>query len=194
MAASRKRIILGISGASGAILGVRALEMLRSLKFETHLIITESAKITIPEETSQSIEQVQSLASAVYDNNDIGQPLSSGSFDTQGMLVVPCSIKTLSAVANAYTPDLLTRAADVTLKEGRPLLLAVRETPLHPGHIRLMQIASQSGAIIFPPVPAFYNQPGTVDEMVTRLAGRMLARVGIPNENFIPWGGLNQTI
>jgi 4-hydroxy-3-polyprenylbenzoate decarboxylase len=194
MAASRKRIILGISGASGAILGVRALEMLRSLKFETHLIITESAKITIPEETSQSIEQVQSLASAVYDNNDIGQPLSSGSFDTQGMLVVPCSIKTLSAVANAYTPDLLTRAADVTLKEGRPLLLAVRETPLHPGHIRLMQIASQSGAIIFPPVPAFYNQPGTVDEMVTRLVGRMLARVGIPNENFIPWGGLNQTI
>jgi len=193
MAASRKRIILGISGASGAILGIRALEMLRTLKIETHLIITDSARITIPEETSQSLEQVQSLASAVYDNNDIGQPLSSGSFDTQGMLVIPCSIKTLSAVANAYTPDLLTRAADVTLKEGRPLLLAVRETPLHAGHIRLMQIASQSGAIIFPPVPAFYNQPETVDEMVTRLVGRMLARVGIQNENFIPWRGLNQT-
>lgn len=192
MTLTRKRIILGISGASGAVLGIRALEMLRTLKAETHLVITESAKITIREETSQSLEQLLALASAVYDNNDIGQPLSSGSFDTQGMLIVPCSIKTLSAVANAYTPDLLTRAADVTLKEGRPLLLAVRETPLHAGHIRLMQIASASGAIIFPPVPAFYNQPGTVDEMVTRLVGRMLARIGLPNENFKPWGGLNQ--
>ena len=191
MSNTTKRIVIGISGASGAILGIRALEMLRTMKIETHLIITKSAKITIRAETGKDPAAVAALASVAYNNTDISQPLSSGSFDVQGMLVIPCSIKTLSAVANSYTPDLLTRAADVTLKEGRPLLLAVRETPLHNGHIRLMQLASQNGAILFPPIPAFYNHPQSIDDLVNRLVGRMLARIGIQNDYYQKWDGLS---
>jgi len=124
----------------------------------------------------------------VHNFNDIGAPIASGSFATLGMIVIPCSVKTLSAVANSYTDNLLSRAADVTLKEGRPLLLAVRETPLHRGHLRLMELATQAGAIIFPPVPAFYLHPQTLDEMVNHIVGRALARIGIENALYKEWG------
>ncbi len=127
------------------------------------------------------------LAHKVYAADDISAAIASGSYKTQGMLVVPCSIKTLSAIANSYSADLLTRAADVTLKEGRPLLLAVRETPLHPGHLRLMSLAAEAGAVIFPPVPAFYARPQTIEELVENLIGRMLARIGIENELYLQW-------
>ena len=184
-----KRIILAISGASGAILGIRALELLKESGAETHLIISAAAHQTILSETDWSVADVTALADFVYDPQDIGARLASGSFSTDGMLVAPCSIKTLSGIANSYTDNLIVRAADVCLKEGRQLVLAVREAPLHPGHLRLMQLASETGAIIFPPVPAFYANPKTLDEMVTHLAGRMLLRLGIENEHYRRWDG-----
>lgn len=182
-----KKFILGISGASGAILGIRMLEALNSLNIETHLIITKAAEHTILEETSLKAEDVITLAHEHHAINNIGSALASGSFKAIGMAIVPCSIKSLSAIANAYTADLLSRAADVTLKEGRPLLLAVRETPLHSGHLRLMQLASEAGAIIFPPIPAFYTHPNSLDELVNNTVGRMLARIGIENDLYQIW-------
>lgn len=184
-----KRIILAISGASGALLGVRTLELLRQAGVETHLIVSPAARRTIPVETGRSVSEVEALASFHYAVEDIGARLASGSFATDGMLVVPCSIKTLSGVANSYSDNLIVRAADVCLKEGRRLLLAVRETPLHPGHLRLMHLAAEAGAVIFPPVPAFYGGPQTVADLVTSLAGRMLVRMGIENEHYHRWGG-----
>lgn len=184
-----KRVILAISGASGAVLGVRALELLRAAVVETHLIISPAARRTIPLETGRPVEQVEALASFCYAYEDIGARLASGSFPTDGMLVAPCSIKTLSAIANSYADNLLVRAADVCLKEGRPLVLAVRETPLHRGHLRLMDLAARAGAVLFPPIPAFYGGPQTVDDLVTALAGRMLLRLGIENDAYPRWGG-----
>jgi len=184
-----KRVIIGISGSSGSILGIRILEMLRSSNIETHLIMSQAARLTIREETDWGIEQVNSLADVVHPITDIGATLASGSFTTIGMIVVPCSIKTLSAIANSYADNLLTRAADVTLKEGRPLILVVRETPLHFGHIRLMEIATQAGAIIYPPVPSFYSRPQTVDSIIDNIAGRILARMGIENKHYHIWKG-----
>lgn len=183
-----KRIILAISGASGAVLGVRALELLRAAAVETHLIVSPAARRTIPAETGRPAEQVEALASFCYAFDDIGARLASGSFVTDGMLVAPCSIKTLSAIANSYADNLLVRAADVCLKEGRPLVLAVRETPLHRGHLRLMDLAARAGAVIFPPIPAFYGGPQTVDDLVTALAGRMLLRLGIETDAYPRWG------
>jgi len=184
-----KRIILAITGASGAILGIRALELLKEADVETHLIISRAARQTILSETNWVFADVEKLADFTYKPDDIGARLASGSFVTDGMLVAPCSIKTLSGIANSYADNLIVRAADVCLKEGRTLVLAVRETPIHTGHLRLMQFAAEAGAVIFPPVPAFYGETKTVDELVTGLAGRMLLRMGIENERYSHWDG-----
>lgn len=182
-------ILLSITGASGAILGIRTLELLKKAGIETHLIISRAAELTIGEETTWSMDALRALSSVSYNPEDLGASPASGSFLTRGMLIVPCSIKTLSAVANSFTADLIARAADVTLKEGRPLLLALRETPLHRGHLRLLDQAARAGAIIFPPVPAFYGHPQSVDELVTALAARMLLRVGIDTSAYPKWTG-----
>ena len=184
-----KRVILAISGASGAILGIRTLELLKSAGVETHLVISHAARRTITSETDWKVADVEALASACYDPQDIGARIASGSFVTEGMLVVPCSIKTLSGIANSYANELVVRAADVCMKEGRKLILVVRETPLHSGHLRLMQQAARSGAVIFPPVPAFYGGAKTSDELVNSLAGRILLRMGIENDHYHQWDG-----
>lgn len=188
---ARKRLVIGISGASGVILGIRALEMLRAIEMvETHLVLSPAAKITIAQETDWKISDVLSLADVVHSYQDIGASIASGSIETMGMIVIPCSIKTLSAIANSFATDLLSRAADVTLKEGRPLILVLRETPLHRGHIRLMELAAEAGAVLFPPVPAFYAKPQSLDEVVENLVGRVLARMGIQNDAYLQWSGL----
>ncbi len=149
-----------------------------------------SARVTISQETDWRVNDVIALASVSYDPGDMGAAIASGSFVTSGMLVVPCSIKTLSAVANSFTHNLVARAADVCLKEGRPLLLAVREAPFHAGHLRLMRLAARAGAIIFPPIPSFYGRPQTLDEVIDNLAGRMLLRLGIDNSAYTRWTGI----
>lgn len=185
--AEKKRLVVGISGASGAILGIRFLNALKELGVESHLVISPAAEKTINQETGWQVSQVQELASAVYRYEDIGASIASGSFKCDGMAVIPCSIKTLSAIANSYSADLLARAADVTLKEGRPLLLVVRETPLHPGHLRLMTEAANAGAVIFPPVPAFYARPHSIEQVVDDMVGRALLRLGIDNDLYTRW-------
>ena len=184
-----KRIILAITGASGAIYGLRALETLERLGIETHLVITPVGIRVLKEETNRSPSDLRHLAAQVWQPEDLSAPIASGSFATDGMLVVPCSIKTLSGIANSYAENLVQRAADVCLKEGRPLLLAVRETPLHPGHLRLMSQAAEAGAVIFPPIPAFYHHPKSIDDLVNATVGRMLARIGIANDLVQPWNG-----
>jgi 4-hydroxy-3-polyprenylbenzoate decarboxylase len=183
-----KRLVVGITGASGAVYGVRALTALKALGVETHLVVTPPGITTLRQELDLALEDVQALATHTYDSQDFTAPIASGSFATCGMLVAPCSVKTLSAIAHSHADNLLNRAADVTLKEGRPLLLMVRETPLHLGHLRLMTLAAEIGAIIFPPVPAFYARPSTLDEVVEQTVGRMLARLGIANDLYAPWG------
>ena len=186
-----KRLIVGISGASGVIYGIRLLQVLQQGgEIETHLVLSAAAKATIAQETSWKISEVEALASVVHNPHDIGANIASGSFVTMGMVIVPCSIKTLSAVANCYSADLMARAADVCLKEGRPLILCVRETPLHVGHLRLMTQAAESGAIIMPPVPAFYGNPATLGEVIDGTIGRILLRVGIENELYTKWKGM----
>ncbi len=167
-------LIVGISGASGAIYGVRLLETLHANKIPAHLIVTKSAALTLKEEVDRSIDQVRALAATTYQNTDIGAVISSGSFRTRGMVIVPCSIRTLSDVAHGITDSLLSRAADVTLKERRRLVLVVREAPLHAGHLRSMLAATENGAIIVPPVPAFYHRPKTIDDIVNQTVGRCL--------------------
>ena len=187
-----QRLIIAMSGASGQIYGIRMLKMLaQTPDIETHLVISQAARITIAQETDFTPAQVEALADVVYRPGDIGAAIASGSFAAIGMIVTPCSIKTLSGIAHSYANDLITRAADVQLKEGRPLLLMVRETPLHLGHLRLMTQAAEMGAIIFPPVPAFYAHPQSLDEMVTNTVGRMLARLGIPNDAYDEWKGVS---
>ncbi len=183
------RIVVGISGASGAVLAIRALEALKAMGHETHLILSDAGKMTIAAETDVPIKRVESLATRVHSNKDFNSPLASGSYRTDGMLILPCSIKTLSAVAHCYASDLLARAADVTLKEGRPLLLAVRETPLHAGHLKIMQQAAAMGAVIFPPLPAFYANLRSLEDMVDNMVGRILDRMGLRNELFRVWQG-----
>lgn len=184
-----KRLVVGISGSSGAILGIRLLQALRDTGIETHLVISPAGRMTIEQETGWSVERVLALADVHYSPREIGAAIASGSFATIGMVVIPCSIKSLSAIANSYTDDLLSRAADVTLKEGRPLLLVVREAPLHAGHIDLLRKAAASGAVIFPPVPAFYTHPASLDDMVDNIVGRVLARLGIENSLYGRWQG-----
>ena len=187
-----KRLIVGITGASGVIYGIRALELLRHTEIETHLILSPAAKATIAQETDWKVSDVEALAAAKYDHRDVGAAIASGSFATMGMMIAPCSIKTLSAVANSFSADLLSRAADVCLKEGRPLLLMVRETPFHLGHLRLMAQAAEAGAIIFPPAPAFYDRPKSIDDIVNATVGRALARLGIENNAYTKWKGMSE--
>ena len=185
----KRRLIVGISGASGAIYGIRLLEFLAGRpEIETHLIVSQAARLIIAHESERTVAQVEALADHAYAPDDLAAPIASGSFAVDGMVVAPCSIKTLSAIANSYTADLLSRAADVTLKEGRPLALVVRETPLHLGHLRIMARAAEAGAVIFPPVPAFYGHPQTIADLVDGTVGRVLARLGVENELYARWG------
>ena len=188
----KDRLVVGISGASGVILGIRLLEVLQSMETETHLVVSPAARLTISQETDWDIEDVMTLADISYDHADVGAAIASGSFPMAGMVVIPCSIKTLSAIANSYSSDLIARAADVVLKEGRPLVLVLRESPLHRGHLRLMSMAAKSGALIFPPVPAFYNRPVTLDEIIDNIVGRVLLRLGIENELYMMWKGVGR--
>jgi 4-hydroxy-3-polyprenylbenzoate decarboxylase len=190
MSQAPKRIIIAITGASGAILGIRTLELLKEAGVETHLIISTAARKTIPVETDWKVADVESAANFCYDLHDIGARVASGSFVTDGMLVAPCSIKTLSGIANSYASNLIVRAADVCLKEGRRVILAVREAPLHQGHLRLMKLAVQAGVVIFPPVPSFCCNPRTIDELMTDICGRLLLRMGIENNSYSRWNGL----
>jgi 4-hydroxy-3-polyprenylbenzoate decarboxylase len=185
-----RRLIVAISGASGQIYGIRLLEIVRDLPdIETHLVISDAARITIAQETDRDRNTVEMLADTVYPVGNIGAPIASGSFATMGMVVIPCSIKSLSAIANCYAADLIGRAADVQLKQGRPVILVVRETPLHLGHLRLMVQATEIGCTIMPPVPAFYNRPETLDDIVDHTVGRVLDRLGITNTLYDEWKG-----
>ena len=174
-----KRIIVGISGASGIIYGIRALEFLKRLGFETHLVMSKAAEMTLTYETDHKAKDVRELASQFHPIGDIGASISSGSFPTLGMLIAPCSIRTMSEIATGITGTLLSRAADVVLKERRRLVLGIRETPLHTGHLRTMTQLSEMGAVICPVVPAFYNRPQTLDDIVNHSVGRMLDLFGI---------------
>ncbi|AIR00516.1 UbiX family flavin prenyltransferase [Pluralibacter gergoviae] len=187
-----KRLIIGISGASGAIYGVRLLQVLRDVaEVETHLVMSQAARQTLSLETDLSLRDVQALADVVHDARDIAASISSGSFKTAGMVILPCSMKTLSGIVNSYTDGLLTRAADVVLKERRPLVLCVRETPLHLGHLRLMTQAAEIGAVIMPPVPAFYHRPQTLDDVINQTVNRVLDQfdIELPEDLFQRWHG-----
>ena len=168
------RLIVGISGASGAVYGVRLLELLRDTDIETHLIISNAGKTTLAAETALKLADVEALANVVYSNQDLGAACSSGSFRNLGVIVAPCSIKTMSEIATGVTANLISRAADVALKERRRVVLMLRETPLHLGHIRSMAAVTEAGAIVYPPVPAFYAHPQSLDEMVDHTLGRVL--------------------
>ncbi|EGT4510046.1 UbiX family flavin prenyltransferase [Cronobacter sakazakii] len=187
-----KKIIVGISGASGAIYGIRLLQTLQSVaEVETHLIMSQAARQTLSLETDMSVRDVQALADVNHDARDIAASVSSGSFKTDGMIILPCSIKTLSGIVNSYTDGLLTRAADVVLKERLRLVLCVRETPLHLGHLRLMTQAAELGAIIMPPMPAFYHRPQTLDDVINQTVNRALDQLDItlPADLFTRWPG-----
>ncbi|MEN8243467.1 MAG: UbiX family flavin prenyltransferase [Thermodesulfobacteriota bacterium] len=183
-----KRIVIGISGASGVIYGVRMLSVLKDTGCETHLILSEAGKLNIEIETSFKVAEVEAMADKVYSQENMGANIASGSFLTQGMIVVPCTIKTLSGIANSYNDNLLVRAADVTLKEKRKLILVVRETPLHKGHLRLMTMAADMGAHILPPVPAFYHQPKTIQDIIDQTIGKIFDYMGIEHDLFMRWG------
>ena len=183
-----KRLIVGISGATGAIYGIRLLEILTRSDVEAHLVITETAERTILMETSWKLKDVNSLAKVSYDVKNLGADISSGSFLAEGMVIIPCSIKSLSGIANSFNENLLIRAADVTLKERRKLVLVVRETPLHLGHIELMRQASRMGTILLPPVPAFYFHPKTMDDLINHTVGKVLDLFGIDHHLFNRWG------
>jgi len=183
-----KRIVIGISGASGVTYGVRMLELLRETEFETHLIISEAGKLNFEIETSYKPAEVEAMADFVYDHKDMAASLSSGSFLTEAMVVIPCTMKSLSGIANSYNENLLVRAADVTLKEKRKLVLVVRETPLHVGHLRLMTMAAEMGAHLLPPVPSFYHQPKTLDDIIDQTIGKVFDYIGIEHDLFKRWG------
>jgi 4-hydroxy-3-polyprenylbenzoate decarboxylase len=187
-----RRLVVGISGASGTIYGIRTLELLAKTDIETHLVISKSAEMTLAYETDYKTKDVRALAAVNHSNADIGATISSGSFQTMGMLVAPCSIKTMSEIATGVTSTLMARAADVVLKERRRLVLAVRETPLHGGHLRTMVQLADMGAIIAPIMPAFYNRPKTVDDIINHTVGRLLDLFGVDNAVVKRWhGGLD---
>ena len=185
------RIVVGMSGATGAVFGIRILQVLAELEHvETHLVMSAPAKQTIALETDYTHNEVTALADHVHSNRNVAASIASGSFKWDGMAVIPCSINSLSGIANSYDDNLLTRAADVTLKERRPLILVLRETPLHIGHLRLMVRAAENGAIIMPPVPAFYTKPKTIDDIVNQTVGRVLDLLGVVHPDLFPrWGG-----
>lgn len=184
-------LIIGITGATGVIYGIRLLEVLSSTDdIETHLIISEAGEMNIEGETDRKIEDIKKLASFSYDIRDVGARLASGSFQRDGMIIAPCTVKTMSALANSYTENLLIRAGDVTLKERRKLVLLVRETPLHIGHIRNMEKLCEMGAIIMPPVPAFYHKPKTIQDIIDHTIGKTLDMFDIKHNLFQRWAGL----
>ncbi|MGO9005559.1 MAG: UbiX family flavin prenyltransferase [Beijerinckiaceae bacterium] len=187
-------LVVAISGASGVIYGVELLRALKELGQETHLIMSEAACMNLSIETDYSLEEVKSLAKVVYNNKDVGAAVASGSFRTRGMIVAPCAIKTLSAIANSFTANLIVRAADVTLKERRTLVLMVRETPLHKGHLDLMRRAADCGAVILPPMPAFYHHPQTILDIVHQSIGKALDQVGIEHNLFKRWTGHDRKV
>ena len=182
-----RRLIVGISGASGAPYGIRLLEILRTVPVETHLVLTRSAELTIAYETDLKIADVKAMADVCHPVQDLGAAVSSGSFRTLGMVVAPCSIRSMSEIATGVTSNLLTRAADVTLKERRPLVLMVRETPFHTGHLKTMLALSEMGAIVAPPLPAFYNRPRTIDDILDHNCGRVLDLFGIETDRVRRW-------
>ena len=184
-----RRIIVGISGASGIVLGLRALEMLSSAGVETHLVMSKSAELTLHHELEMSLDALKARASVVHAVKNVGATIASGSFMTDGMLIAPCSVRTMSEIATGVTSTLLTRAADVILKERRRLVLMVRETPLHTGHLRTMTALSEMGAVIAPPVPAFYTGAETLDEFATQSVGRVLDLFGISDTAIRRWQG-----
>ncbi len=183
------RLIVGMSGASGAIYGIRLLQMLRGTSVQTHLVMSQAAKITLAQETDLKVADVEALADVVHANTDIGAACASGSFPTLGMIVAPCSVKTMAEIASGVTPNLLSRSADVALKERRRLVLLLRETPLHLGHIRNMAVATEAGAIVCPPVPAFYARPASLEEMVDHTLGRVLDLFGLDLGTLRRWTG-----
>ncbi|WP_213772239.1 UbiX family flavin prenyltransferase [Bradyrhizobium sp. dw_78] len=191
MSTSPQRLIVGITGASGAIYGVRLLELLKPTPVETHLVVSRSARVSLAQESDVKLSDVIALADVVHQVDNIGASISSGSFKTLGMVVAPCSIRSLSEIATGVTSSLLTRAADVVLKEHRRLVLMVRETPLHLGHLRAMTAVAEMGGIIYPPVPAFYARPESLDQMVDHTLGRVLDLFDIPNDAVSRWSGLN---
>lgn len=190
---NKERLIIGISGASGAIYGIKILEALQSTSIETHLVISNAAKITLQSELGLKISDVHAMANKYYPHTDIGAAIASGSFKTMGMVIAPCSINTMSEIAAGTTSNLLSRAADVTLKERRKLVLMVRETPLHTGHLRSMTHLSEIGAIIAPPVPAFYIKPQSIDELVSHTVGRVLDLFDIDSALVQRWNGLKES-
>lgn len=188
----KQRLIVGISGASGAIYGIRLLEVLQQLpEIDTHLIISKAAKRTIVLETDYKVDQVEKLANEVLPDHDIAASVSSGSYKTSGMVVIPCSIKTLSGIANSYADNLLVRAADVVLKEQRKLVLVLRETPLHLGHTQLMTRSIEIGATLLPAMPAFYHRPSTIDDLINQTVNRVLDQfdIELPDDLFERWAG-----
>ena len=190
-----RRLVIGLSGASGVIYGIRLLELLREAPgVESHLIVSDAAKRTIVEETDLSVAHVEGLAGRRYSNKDIGAAVASGSFKTDGMVIAPCSIKTAAAVAHCAADTLMARAADVTLKEGRPLILLVRETPLHLGHLRVLTALAEMGAVLLPPMPAFYHRPKQIDDLVTHTLARVFDRLGIPQTLVPEWQGLSPRV
>ncbi|MBU1383229.1 MAG: UbiX family flavin prenyltransferase [Alphaproteobacteria bacterium] len=184
------RLIVGISGASGVAYGVRALDALRELGVESHLVVTRAALLTLSQETDLSADDLTGRADVTHRLNDVGASIASGSFRTMGMLIAPCSVRTMSEIATGVTSTLLTRAADVVLKERRPLVLMVRETPLHLGHLRTMTALTEMGAIIAPPLPAFYAKPASIAEMVDQSVGRALDLFGLDWSGVRRWNGL----
>jgi 4-hydroxy-3-polyprenylbenzoate decarboxylase len=186
-ASTRPRFIVGISGASGVVYGIRLLQLLRQLDVETHLVMSKSAQVTLAYESDLSVADVRALADVNHANTDIGAAISSGSFKVQGMIVAPCSIKTMSEIATGVTGSLLARAADVMLKERKRLVLMLRETPLHLGHLRTMTAVTEAGAIVYPPVPAFYARPQSLDQMVDHTLGRVLDLFGLDTQTVTRW-------
>jgi flavin prenyltransferase len=189
MAADTRRLVVGISGASGVIYGVRLLELLRETDVETHLVMSKSAELTLAYETDYKPKDVKAMASVNHPATDIGAAISSGSFPTMGMVIAPCSIRTMSEIATGVTSSLLSRAADVVLKEKRRLVLALRETPLHGGHLRTMTTLADIGAVVAPIVPAFYTKPKSVDDIVNHTVGRLLDFFGIETKVVRRWQG-----
>jgi flavin prenyltransferase len=191
MSSHPRRLIVGITGASGAIYGVRLLRLLQATDIETHLVMSRSAKITLTQEMDIGVNDVAALASVVHQVDNIGASIASGSFRTMGMVIAPCSMRSLAEIATGATSSLVTRAADVVLKERRRLVLIVREAPLHLGHLRSMTAATETGAIIYPPVPAFYARPASLEQMVDHTLGRVLDLFEIENTAVSRWGGLH---
>lgn len=187
---SMKKIIVGISGASGAIYGIQLLQILRSLGVETHLVVTKAGKLSIEHETDFSLDDVILMADHYYNNNDIAARIASGSFLHDGMVIAPCTVKTMSEIATGCTSSLISRAGDVTLKDRRKLILLFRETPLHLGHIKSMHSVTEMGGIIMPPVTTFYHKPKTIDDMVTHTLARLLDVLGIEHALIKRWDGL----